>query len=66
MKTKLQNCRIYGEGLVQSRAGSLIVGSVSGSPYEPADPVGFFVVSLVPLHPTILPLPLPQDSPNST
>ena len=53
--------------LGQSHIGSLVVGSVSVSPYEPrlVDSVGFLVVSLTPLAPTILPPSLQQDSLNT-
>lgn len=34
-KTKSHNCHIYTEGLGQSCAGSLVVGSVSVSIYKP-------------------------------
>lgn len=34
-RTKLHNCNIYAEHLVQSHAGTLAVYSVSGSSWEP-------------------------------
>ena len=59
---------MYAEILCQSHAGSLVGGSVSVSPYGPrlVDSVGFLVVSLTPLAPTILPAWLLQDSPSSS
>lgn len=51
----LHNCQIYAEGLNQSHEGSLVVGSVSMSPYMSlVDSVGCHVVSLKSLTPTIL------------
>ena len=49
------------QGLGQAHAGSLVSGSVSVNRCEPrlVDSVGFLVVSLTPLAPTIL-LPLLQ------
>ena len=56
--------RIYVEGLGQSHAGFLVVNSFSVSSYEPrlVDSVGFLVITLAQLAPTILPPSLPQDS----
>ena len=65
MKTKLHNYYTCEDLLVH--VCSLVGGSVSVSPYGPrlVDSVGFLVVSLTILSPTILPPPLPQDSPGS-
>ena len=56
-RRQLHKCNICAQGLGESCAGSLVVGSVSVSPYEPklVDFVGFLVLSLSPLAPTILP-----------
>lgn len=66
-KTKIHNSNIYAEGLGQSHAGFLVVGSVSVRSYENrlVDSVDILVVSLTPLASTILPPPLQQDSPRS-
>ena len=49
------HCNFYAEDLGQSHASFLVVGSVSGSSYEPTlvDSVGFLLVSLTPLAPTL-------------
>lgn len=67
MKTKLQNCNIYAQGLGQSHACSLVGDSDSVSPSGPmlVDYVGFLVVSLMlwllqSFH------PFQQDIPSST
>lgn len=50
-KLSYTKCNMYAEGLGQSYAVSLIVGSISVSPYEQrlVDSVGFLVLSLNPL-----------------
>ena len=65
MKSELPTCV---EGLPPSHACSLVGSLVSVGPYGPrlVDPVGFLVMSLTPLDPSILPLPLLQDSTSST
>ena len=62
--TKLHNYITYTDGIGQTHKGSLIVDSVSVSLYEPRfiDPMGFLVVSLTSLAPSVLPPPLSQDS----
>ena len=64
----MHNCNKYIKGLGQTHAGSLVVGSASSMPYEPrfVDFVGFLIVSLSFLAPTIFPPLLQQDSLNST
>jgi hypothetical protein len=61
---RAHNCDICAEGLGQSNVGSMVGGSVSASLYEPrlVDSVGFLMVFLTSLSPTILPPPLPQGS----
>ena len=58
----------YAEGLGHTHPGSLIVGSVSVSPYKPrlADSVAFLVASLTLLESAFLLPPLLQNSPSST
>ena len=53
----LYNYNIYVEGLGQSHAGSLVGGSVSMSHYglRLVDSVGFLMMSLTHMAPTILP-----------
>jgi hypothetical protein len=64
MKTKLHISYICVGGLNASHAFSLVGGSVSVSPCGPrsVDSVGFLVVSLTSLAPSILHPSLPQDS----
>ena len=68
MKTKLHIYYICVEGLGLSHACSLVGSSISLSPYRPMvfDSVGFVVMSLISLAPSIFPLRFPQDSSNST
>lgn len=60
--TRLCNCDICAEDLGQSYAVSLVIDSISVSPYEPmlVDSVDFLGA------PTVLPHPLPWDSPSSS
>ena len=64
MKTKLHIYYICAEGLDPSHACSLVGSSISMSHFVPrlVDPVGFLVVSLMPLAPLIFPPYLPQYS----
>ena len=65
MKIKIYDCYICAEGIVPSHIYFLVSVSVSVSSYGPklVDYVGFLVVSLTPLIPSILPPPLLQDFP---
>lgn len=64
MKTQLHICYICVWGIGPSHTHSLVGGSVFVSPYGPRliVSVSFPVVSLISLVPSILLLPLPQDS----
>ena len=68
MKAKLHDCYTHVEGLGQSHVCSLVGDSVSESTHglRLVDSVGFLVVPLTLLALTVLPPPLPQDSPSST
>jgi hypothetical protein len=64
MKTQQHNCCICAEILGQSQACFVVGGSVSVGLYWPrlVDSVGFLVMLMTPLAPTILFSPLTQDS----
>ena len=68
MKTQLHICYICAEGLGPSHARSLVGSSVSVVPYGTrlVDSLGFLVVSMTLLSPSVLLTILPQDSPNYT
>ena len=63
-KVKLHSCAIYAEDLRQCHTGSLVVSSITVSPYVPrfVGCVGFLVVPLTPLGPIILLSSLLPDS----
>jgi hypothetical protein len=65
-ETKLHDCNIYVGSLGHTHTGSLMVISVSLSPYEPraVDSMDFLVVSLTCLAHTVLPPHCLQDCPN--